>query len=115
MPIGTCDPATRGMAYNEGAQDSGPVKLTYRYGWDGVSTRETGCVGPLLRLTVQNLSATETWYVHMKGKRGQPQVFTLTPGFNATYNQGQLGSRGMDTNEDLDELHITQSPTPPPA
>lgn len=38
MPIGTCDPASRGEAFNvfEQAQgDAGEVLLTVRYGWDG--------------------------------------------------------------------------------
>ena len=40
MPIGTCDPASRGDAYNSGelAIDNGNVTIEYRYGWDGPRT-----------------------------------------------------------------------------
>lgn len=40
MPIGTCDPATRGDDWNSGALsiDNGAVTVEYRYGWDGPRT-----------------------------------------------------------------------------
>lgn len=41
MPVGTCDPATRGDPYNvtQLAVADGTVMVTIRYGWDGTSTR----------------------------------------------------------------------------
>lgn len=115
MPVGTCDPASRGELWNFGELVAGDVRITYRYGWDGVSTRDgpAGCVGPLNRLRCQNLSATATWYAHFRGRRGQPRVVALTPGFDQTWTGGQLSSRGFDTNSDLENLRITDSPTPP--
>lgn len=46
MPLGTCDPASRGETFNEGelaieqseAFPRGAVTLSYRYGWDGPRT-----------------------------------------------------------------------------
>lgn len=117
MPIGTCDPASRGDTFNSGAMEIGPILVEYRYGWDGVSVRPD-CVGPLQRLRVTNQSPfgvwpAATWYVHMKGRRGQPKVFELPPGFTDTFNQTQLTNRGFVDNTDLEDLLITDSPTPP--
>ena len=122
MPIGTCDPASRGDAFNSAELQFGPVNVKYRFGWDGVSTRETGCVGPLVQGTgagnrwavaVANTSQTETWYVHFKGRRGQPKVFELPPGFSDTFTVTQLANRGFDDSTDLEDLRITNSATPP--
>lgn len=120
MPVGTCDPASRGQVFNEGALQVGPILVEYRYGWDGESTRETGCVGPLQRIRVTNLSPAEswpaqTWYVHMKGRRGQPKVFELPPSFQDTFNAAQLANRDLLDNTDLEDLQVTDSPLPPAA
>lgn len=121
MPIGTCDPASRGATWNEGEQDFGAPDpatgralgiLTYRYGWDGVSTRETGCVGPLNRVTVLN-GNPETWYAHFQGRRGQWRRIDMAPGFSRTYNQSQLRNAGFEDNTDLENLTISTDPSPP--
>ena len=122
MAIGTCDPASRGDAYNSGELQFGPVNVRYRYGWDGVSTRLTGCVGPLVQGTaqgdrwairVENTSATETWYAWFTGRRGQPKSFQITPGLVGTFTVQQCASRGFADSTDLEGLQVTQSPVPP--
>lgn len=118
MPAGTCDPASRGQVFNSGEMQIGPILVEYRYGWDGESTRETGCVGPLQRIRVTNQSPigvwpAQTWYVHLKGRRGQPKVFELPAGFTDTFNAAALATRGLLDNTDLEDLNITDSPIPP--
>lgn len=121
MPAGTCDPATRGDAFNvqELSVANGDVTLTVRYGWDGVSTKETGCDGPLVNGTgpvanrwaikAVNLSGT-TYYAHTVGRRGQPRVVTLAAGATNTYTANQAGNNGFDTISDLYELSLTTEP-----
>lgn len=125
MPIGTCDPATRGDAFNvqELSVANGDVTLTVRYGWDGVSTRETGCDGPLVngtgpasnRWAIQavNNTAGTTYYAHTVGKRGQPRVVTLDPGVTAKYTAQQAANNGFETISDLENLTLSTSPNPP--
>lgn len=116
MPIGTCDPASRGDAYNEGqfAQgENGAVVVTYRYGWDGTSTRETGCIGPLIYLSGTNNSAV-TYYAHFQGRRGQWRRVELAPGATVTEsNRQKLRQQGFETNQDVEGLYITTDPNPP--
>lgn len=117
MPAGTCDPASRGMAYNEGtyAVDNGAVVVTYRYGWDGTSTidSDTGCVGPMLLLSGSNRSAV-TYYAHFQGRKGTWRRVQLNPGQTVTYDKtGQLKQAGFNDNTDLDGLRITTDPNPP--
>lgn len=112
--IGTCDPATRGMAYNEMQQVEGPVEVYVRYGWDGVSTRETGCDGPVLLLRGTNTSATETWYGHFQGRKGTWVLVTLAPGqVVQVTSSGTLKQMALSNRSDLDGLYIDNSPTPP--
>lgn len=116
MPAGTCDPASRGQTWNEGEMVQGTqpnhCSVRYRYGWDGVSVRPD-CVGPLNRVQLQNFSTSLTWYAHFKGRRGQPRRLDMPPGFVATFNSGQLSSRGFTDNTDLETLYITLDPNPP--
>ena len=115
MPSGTCDPASRGQSTNAGTitgGDTQEVVVDYQYGWDGTSVRPD-CVGPLNQVTVRNTSATVTYYAHFKGRRGTPLRLDMPPGFNQTYNKGQLGSRGFSTNTDLENAYITKDPNPP--
>src|SRR5690242_1299511 len=122
MPAGTCDPASRGDAYNSGELQFGPVNVKYRYGWDGVSTRETGCVGPLVQGTaqgdrwairVENTSPTDTWYAWFTGRRGQPKSFQIPPGFVGSYTVQQCSQRGFTDSTDVEGLQVTQSSLPP--
>jgi hypothetical protein len=115
MPAGTCDPASRGAAYNEGefAVAGGAVVVPYRYGWDGPSTMETGCVGPLQMVSGTN-NSTQTYYAHFQGRKGTWRRVQLDPGQSVTYDKtGQLKQAGLIDNTDLDGLYITTDPNPP--
>lgn len=116
MPVGTCDPASRGDSYNEGSLAIEGVVVTYRYGWDGTSTRdvEPGCVGPLLYLSGTNTSTTTTYYAHFQGRRGTWRRVELAPGQTVTEDRPQrLSQQGFATNQDVEGLYITADPTPP--
>lgn len=108
MPIGTCDPATRGEASNEETLQRGTVLITVRFGWDGVSVRPD-CVGPILSVRVFNATGNPSWWYKTVGKRGQPRSYEIPPGTNVTFNAGQASSRGYDTNQDFYGLEL--SPT----
>ena len=113
MPIGTCDPASRGDQFNVGQETFGTDGLiTYRYGWDGVSTMDTGCVGPLQDVTCVN-NNPQTWYAHFQGRKGTWKSVTMAPGFNQTYNRNQLRQQGFNDSSDLEGLYLTTDPTPP--
>lgn len=127
MPEGTCDPATRGATFNvlEQAQgDAGEVLITVRYGWDGVSTRESegGCEGPLVngtgpasnRWAVRAVNTgTVTYYAHTTRRNGQPRRFTLTAGQTVTATAQQASAQGYDSNLDFGSLYLTTDPNPP--
>lgn len=112
---GTCDPATRGVAYNEMQQANGPIDMYVRYGWDGVTVLPD-CDGPVLLLRGTNTSATETWYVHFQGRKGTWRVVALAPGQVVTVtSSGTLKQMGLSTRLDLEGLLIDQTSTPEPA
>lgn len=120
MPVGTCDPATRGDPYNvlQLAVGNGDVFVTIRYGWDGVSTRETGCDGPLVNGTgggnvwaISYLNAGQTtYYMKTVGRNGQPRTLTLNPGASGTLTKNQAASAGYVNVSDCDNLTLTTTP-----
>lgn len=112
MPIGTCDPATRGEPYNVTTLEygGGMVTIDVRWDWDGVSTRETGCDGPIRRVRTTN-NDTVSWYVHTIGKRGQPRDIELPAGQVRIWNATQLGNAGYETISDLENLTLSTSQT----
>jgi hypothetical protein len=118
MPAGTCDPASRGDTWNSGQLDidggdtRGGVSVDYRYGWDGVSTRATGCVGPLNRIRVRS-GASVVYYAHFQGRRGTWRRVQIDPGDNRTVGAAALTAAGFQDNTDLEGLYITQDPNPP--
>ena len=120
MPAGTCDPSTRGDAFNvmQLAVGNGDVMVTIRYGWDGVSTKATGCDGPLVNGTgsgnvwavaYQNLGGTR-YYLHTIGRNGTPHTFTLNPGASGTLTKSQAASQGFVNISDCDDLNLTTTP-----
>lgn len=113
MPIGTCDPATRGEAYNEFELVNNGVRIWGRYGWDGVSTKETGCNGPIIRIWAQNNSG-ENRYAWFKGRRGQPKFLEMVPGFNDSWGATALFNRGFEAYYDIEGLIITETSDTPP-
>jgi hypothetical protein len=122
MPTGTCDPATRGDAFNSStlSRGNGQVTIDVRYGWDGVSTRATGCDGPLVngtggaanRWAVQVVNNdTVSWWVHTVGKRGLPHNYEFTPGSTTQFTVQQASNNGYDSISDFAELTLSTSPT----
>lgn len=109
MPAGTCDPASRGDTWNVLSLDYLGVILTVEYGWDGVSTRATGCVGPINTVRVQNTAGASRWW-HTVGKRGQPHTYEIPANTNQTFTKNQARQRGFDDNTDFEGLTITAEP-----
>src|SRR5687767_9641608 len=101
-----CDPAANGAEYNEvvlAAGENGDVTVTYRYGWDGVSTKETGCVGPLIYVSGVNNSATTTYYAHFQGRRGTWRRISLAPGQTLEEDRpNRLRAMGFDDSSDME-------------
>ncbi|HEX6681559.1 MAG TPA: hypothetical protein VF062_02135 [Candidatus Limnocylindrales bacterium] len=117
MPAGTCDPSSRGAPYNVlqlAVGDEGDVFVTIRYGWDNVSTRETGCDGPLVNGTgsgnVWAVSYTNagqtTYYMNTVGRNGRPRTLTLNPGASGTLTRAQANAAGYMTRADCDNLEL---------
>jgi hypothetical protein len=102
------------------SKGDGAVTVDVRYGWDGVSTKETGCDGPLVQGTggaanrwairVVN-NDTATWYLHTVGKRGQPRNLPFAAGSTSTYTVAQAASAGYETASDIADITLTTSPT----
>lgn len=113
MPIGTCDPATRGDAYNSFELVINGVAIWGRYGWDGVSTRETGCDGPLIRIWARN-DAPTVKYAWFEGRRGQPKSIQIPVGYDGSLSAAQLAQRGFESKQDIEGLTITDSADVPP-
>jgi hypothetical protein len=120
MVAGTCDPASRGQAFNvlEMAVGNGDVMVTIRYGWDGVSVKPS-CDGPLVNgpgvvsnrwaVKYQNNGQT-TYYMHTTGRNGQARTFTLNPGQSGTLTAQQAANNGYVNRSDCDELTLTTEP-----
>ena len=112
MPIGTCDPASRGAAYNEFDLEINHVRVWGRFGWDGVSVRPD-CDGPLIRIWARN-DAGVTKYAWFQGRKGQPKSLEMVPGFNDSWGAAVLANRGFASYQDIEGLIITDSPDVPP-
>lgn len=194
MPAGTCDPATRGEAFNvlQLSVANGDVTVTVRYGWDGprtannvaltsgsptvtraaggllysdkgrtvtgtgipagttiaevvsateatlsanatatrtstvtvggsLRTSEGGCKGPLVDGTgtgnVWAIAWSNTgdtnYYLHTKGRRGQPRRVTFNAGQSGTFTKAQAASAGYDDNHDFSDLVLSSDPVAP--
>lgn len=125
MAIGTCDPASRGEAFNllTLAMGNGNVTVNVRYGWDGVSTKETGCNGPLYqppnqpgnqadRWAIQVVNNDSiSWYVRTIGKKGQPRNVEFFPGETRTFTVTQATNAGYADITDFENLTLSTSPT----
>lgn len=121
MPAGTCDPASRFEPFNilQLAVGNDDVFVTIRYGWDGVSTKETGCDGPLVNgtgpasnrwaVSYRNSGPT-TYYMHTVGRNGQSRSFQINPGQSGTFTAAQAAARGYVNRSDCDALELTTTP-----
>lgn len=113
MPIhGNCDPASRGDTFNSisYARGNGALEIHVEYYWDGVSTVDNGgCDGPIRSVTLWNKSNVD-WWLHYEGRKGQPKVLKLRPGFDVTATGAQLAAYGMKTAGDMDGMLFTPEP-----
>ncbi len=112
MPIGTCDPATRGQAYNAvtlekpAPNGSGSVLIDIHFGWDGVSVRPN-CNGPVSYLRARNTSNMSAWALLPMKKRGSKWV-QADPGTDVTTTAaGQLSNLGLSSYQDVLGVDIT--------
>lgn len=110
---GQCDPAPAAFNTQTMTLANGEITVDIRYGWDGVSVFPS-CVGPILRIRVQNLSDVRTWYAHVQGRRGQPQTIAIPPGDTSIYSGAALANHGITTLDDIADLTIDQNPTNTP-
>jgi hypothetical protein len=112
MPIGTCDPASRGEQWNVMEMQvpigDGVVRIWCQYGWDGVSQRPD-CDGPLNALRVSN-TGTASAYARLPGKRrGDPWV-EIPAGTDTSINAGQRFQLGLENRADLAEVTLAAAP-----
>lgn len=117
MPIGTCDPASRGEQWNAFDMQVNLgggviIRAWGEYGWDGVSTRETGggCDGPLNSLNVSNSSATDSAYVLLPFKRRGDKWVEIPPGTNTSISPGQRNQIGVENWSDLWDMNLSLTP-----
>lgn len=88
MPSGTCDPASRGDAYNQVAEEvpapdgSGSVLIDCRFGWDGVSVMPN-CDGPTQSIRTRNTSSQTAW-ASLPNKKSGSAWIQIDPGTDAT-------------------------------
>ena len=112
MPVGTCDPASRGEAFNVMALEkpapngSGAVLTEVRYGWDGVSVKP-GCDGPVSRIRTRNTSSLVAWASLPLKKRGETWI-QIDPGTDVTVtNANQIRNLGLENYSDVAGVAVT--------
>ena len=109
MPLGTCDPASRGQAYNGVTLEvplpdgSGSVLIDCHFGWDGVSVRPD-CNGPTQSIWTRNTGAMTAW-VLLPNRRKSPPYAPIAPGADVTITaQGQITNYGLTSYTDVRDL-----------
>lgn len=88
----------------------GAVKLLVNWNWDGASTPQTGCDGPVNSVQAIN-TTTDIYYAHLPRRVRGGTVLQLDPQANVTYTGNQLKTAGLDTHSALLGLVIDQSAT----
>lgn len=111
MPIGTCDPASRGDAFNIVEIVEGQVSILCRYGWDGVSVMPT-CDGPVEDIRVRN-TGTVTMYATLPNKRRGGKFIEIPPGTDSTLSGAQLTSLGLTSYSDVAGVGLHYTSTAP--
>src|SRR5688572_20621668 len=111
MPIGTCDPATRGHPYNAitieraAPNSSGAVLADMHYNWDGVSVRPN-CDGPVIFLRTRNTSNMTAWAL-LPNKKKPPLWIQIDPGTDVTITAaGQLNNLGLSNASDVSGINV---------
>lgn len=112
MPLGTCDPASRGDEFNvtELAKFNGAILISVRWGWDGESTMETGCDGPIEDIRVVNTSLV-SFYALLPMKRRGERWLEIPPGTDRIYNRNQARQAGLETAADVEGVLLSSVPT----
>ena len=109
MPNGTCDPATRGDAFNImelAAGSNASVVVTVRYGWNGTSVKPN-CDGPVKDLRVRNTGAATHWALLPAKKNGDLWV-AIPAGTDSTISSpGQLANLGLSNYSDVAGVQVT--------
>jgi hypothetical protein len=106
MPLGTCDPASRGDAFNQSTQEvplpdgSGSVLIDCRFGWDGTSVRPN-CDGPVSSVRTRNTGTSTAWAL-LPNKKRAPLWVQVDPGTDVTITQkGTLSNLGLSNYVDV--------------
>lgn len=106
MPTGTCDPASRGEAFNQIALEqplpdgSGSILVDGRWGWDGVSVRPN-CDGPVASLRTRNTGTSPAWAL-LPNKKRTPAWVQIAPGTDVTITtKGTLSNLGLSNYTDV--------------
>lgn len=112
MPSGTCDPASRGEAYNQMAEEvplpdgSGSILVDCRFGWDGISSMPN-CDGPVSFLRTRNTGSAPAWALLPEKKKAPPWV-RIDPGTDVTITaKGQLSNLGLSNVSDVNGVGIS--------
>lgn len=108
----TCNPADRGEAFNktEMALEGGAVLVTILWGWDGTSTIETGCDGPVESIRVRNVS-TVTYYANLPSKKRGNRNIAIAPGTDTVLSgNGNLRNLGLELYSDTAGVTLHQEP-----
>lgn len=101
MPLGTCDPASRGEEHNvvEYAVDGGNVVVTIRWDWDGVSEMPA-CDGPVVDIRVRNTSAL-MYYANLPAKKRGLRNVEIPPGTDVVISaRNTLRQMGLENYSD---------------
>lgn len=106
MASGTCDPASRGDAFNAVTIEkplpngSGSVLVDCHFGWNGTSLRPN-CDGPVSFLRTRN-NGTQTAWANLPGKKKPPLWVPIDPGTDVTITSpGQLSNLGLTNYSDV--------------
>lgn len=100
MPLGTCDPASRGETYNQQTLEvelpdgSGHVLIDVRFGDNGTSTFPD-CDGPIRSLWTRNTGDATAWAL-LPNKKKAPAWVAVNPGDDITVTaKGTLNNLGL--------------------
>lgn len=114
MPIGTCDPASRGESstlfdLHRNVEGVGVVRIRGDYGWDGVSTKLTGCDGPLNSLRISNAGVVSS-YALLPNKRKGDKWVEIPAGTNdVAISAGQRNNLGVENYSDVAGVTLSAS------
>jgi len=113
MPLASCDPAGRGETFLTFTMkinlpnNSGSIEIQVEHDWDGTSTPQTGCDGPVRSVRTINTGNQTAWAL-MPDKKKPPPYVQLDPGTDVTVTQqGQLNNLGLTKASDVRSVRFT--------